>query len=107
MKNFIQPGSKLQFTAPVGGVISGNAYLAGALVVVACISAPAGAQYSAATSGVYELPKATGETWAEGAALYWDDTAKKFTTTATNNTRAGNAAASAISAATVGAVFLR
>ncbi|MFE8600237.1 DUF2190 family protein [Archangium violaceum] len=106
MKNYRQAGDTLTLTAPAGGVTSGSVYLIGALLVVATFSADDGAPFTGARSGVYELPKAGGEAWAQGAALYWDNNAKKFTTTATNNTRAGYAVADALSAATVGAVLL-
>jgi predicted RecA/RadA family phage recombinase len=106
MQNFIQPGNALTFTAPVGGVVSGGAYLIGALLVVAAVSASAGESFSGARVGVFELPKASGQAWTEGAALYWDNTAKVCTTTSTSNTRIGYATRAAASGATVGAVLL-
>ncbi len=42
--------------------------------------------------GVYRLPKASGAV-TEGQVLYWDDTAKNITTTASTNKVAGWAAA--------------
>ena len=51
-----------------------------------------------------DAPKATGEAWTMGQKLYWDNTAKKFTTTATSNTLCGYAAAPAASADTTGSV---
>lgn len=53
---------------------------------------------------IADADKATGEAWTMGAKLYWDDTAKKFTTTATANTLCGYAAAPAASADTTGSV---
>lgn len=46
-------------------------------------------------------PKAAGQAWAYGAALYWDATNAVFTTTATNNTACGYAVQPAASADTV------
>lgn len=51
-------------------------------------------------------PKNTGEAWAAGVTLYWDDTAKNFTTTATDNTVAGTAAEEAASADDEGKIDL-
>lgn len=39
--------------------------------------------------GVHKIVKATGQAWTQGALVYWDDTAKNFTTTASGNTLAG------------------
>jgi predicted RecA/RadA family phage recombinase len=47
---------------------------------------------------VVELPKASGAI-DQGAAVYWDDSAKVVTTTATDNTRIGAATEDAASAA--------
>jgi len=106
MKVFVQPGDVLTLTAPAGGVVSGTAYLIGGLVVVAEATAAATEKFPARTAGVYTLAKATGQTWAEGAKLYWDDTAKKFTTTSTSNTFAGHAVAAAATGDTTGQVRL-
>ncbi|WP_426751579.1 DUF2190 family protein [Myxococcus sp. Y35] len=106
MRNYIQSGDVLEFTAPSGGVVSGGLYVIGALPVVAAADADAGALFQGQRVGVFTLPKATGQEWSEGAALYWDDTAKNCTTTSTSNTRIGYAAAAVASGATSGAVLL-
>lgn len=54
-----------------------------------------------------DMPKKTAQAWTTFDALYWDNTAKEFTTTSTGNTHAGWAAADAASADAVGAVRLR
>ena len=92
MNNFIQPGKVMTFTAPSGGVVSGTAYLIGGLLVVAAVTAAAGATFTGSAVGVFTLPKASGA-WTEGAVLYWDNTAKNVTTTSTANFRIGCAAA--------------
>ena len=107
MKNFVQPGDILSLTAPAGGVVSGKAYLTGALLVVAVHSADAGGPFEGAVNGVFTLPKATGSAWTEGAKLYWNDTSKYVTVTATDNTFIGYAAAAAAAADTTGNVLLR
>lgn len=51
--------------------------------------------------------KATGEAWAIGAALYWDNTNKRFTTTSSGNTAAGFAGSIQESGDTTGTVLFR
>ncbi len=107
MKNYKQPGEILTLTAPTGGVVSGYAYLIGALLVVAQVSAAEGALFSALTRGVVTLPKATGSAWTEGEKLFWDNTNKRFTdTSATGLFPAGVATAAAASGDAVGDVLL-
>lgn len=67
----------------------------------------------AATSNAYVIealvngaPKTTGEAWAVNAALYWDNTAGKWTTTSSGNTLGAYAAAIAGSADTTGPIHL-
>ena len=105
MQNFSKPGDVLTFTAPTGGVVSGTAYLIGALLVVAATTVAQTLPFEGVTQGVFVLPKATGA-WTEGALLYWDDTAKNITTTTTSNRRVGCAAAAAASGDTTGQVKL-
>lgn len=96
MKNYVQPGESLDLTAPSGGVVSGTMYKIGSILCVAAASVAAGLKFAGYRVGVFDLPKASGAV-TEGATLYWDDTAKNLTTTATANTKAGYAAAAAAS----------
>lgn len=105
MKNFVRHDGRLPFTAPAGGVVSGTAYLIGALLVVALFSAAAGAQFTGQVEGVVTLPKASGAV-TEGALLYWDNTAKNVTTTPTSNTKIGYALAAQASGDATVQVFL-
>lgn len=98
MKNFIQPGRVVTFTAPAGGIQSGAGMLAGSLFGIAAATAAAGAQVEGAVEGVFELPKAADDV-SFGERIYWDDTAKNVTTTATDNTLIGAAVAAAASGA--------
>jgi predicted RecA/RadA family phage recombinase len=75
MQNYKQPGDILTFTAPTGGVVSGTAYLIGALLVVAQASADAGAEFEGLVEGVLTLPKPGSQAWAEGQKIYWNDAA--------------------------------
>lgn len=88
MKNFIQSGCTLTVIAPAN-VLSGQALLAGAIFGVACSDAVQGAQVEINRFGVYALAAVTADTGAIGAKIYWDNTAKRLTTTATNNTLVG------------------
>ncbi|GAA0303437.1 DUF2190 family protein [Rhodovulum strictum] len=78
MKNFVQTGDTLTFTAPAP-VVSGQGVTMGALFGVATTSAAAGVPFEAALSGVYVLPKAA-DNIAAGAALYWDAAEGQVTT---------------------------
>lgn len=110
MKNWLQPGDTLDVAAPSGGVVSGTPYLIGALFGVASVTAAEGETFALARTGVFQnLPKATHATdqaWAVGDLLYWDDSAKKLTRTASGNTLVGIATAAAASTAAVGTAVL-
>lgn len=105
-RNFVQPGSTITLTAPSGGVVSGTVYLIGTLLVVAQMSVAQTLPFEGKVTGVFDLPKATGQAWTEGAKVYWDNTAKNFTTTSTSNTLAGVAVAAALTADAVGRIRL-
>lgn len=96
MKNFVQCGDTITAIAPTGGVNSGDGMLFGTLFGVAAYTAAAGAEVELAVEGVFNLTKASGAITA-GALVYWDDTAKDVTTTATSNTLIGAAILAAAS----------
>ncbi|HEX7127294.1 MAG TPA: DUF2190 family protein [Thermodesulfobacteriota bacterium] len=104
--NYRGEGDVLPLTAPIGGVTSGSAYLISGLLVVAMDTAGQGQPFSGKTTGLFVLPKATGEAWTQCQKLYWDDTNKRLTTTASGNTLVGVAAKPAGSTDTVGEVRL-
>jgi len=52
------------------------------------------------------VAKATGEAWAINAALYWDNSNSRFTTTSSGNTLAGTAASVQASGDTTGDINL-
>ena len=101
MKNYIQPGKVVTLTAPTCGVVSGNGYLIGTLFVVAAASVAQGLPFEGMVEEVFSLPKATGVNWVEGAALYWDNTAKVVTNVSTSNKLIGAALNARINADTV------
>ena len=99
MKNFVQPGNVMTFTGLTGGHLSGDLVIVGAAFGISAYNVAEGAEGELAMGGVYKLPKATGAI-TEFAAVYWDNTAKKVTTTASGNTKIGVAAKAVLSAAT-------
>lgn len=106
MLNFIQPGDTLDLTAPAGGILSGQAALFGALFGVASVDALEGERLAVMVEGVFELPKATGAGFTEGQKLYWSDTNKNLTGTASGNTLVGHAVLVAAADATTATVRL-
>lgn len=107
MNNYIKPGDTMTFTAPVGGVVSGTAYMIGSLLVVATNTVDAGLEFEGLTEGVVTLPKATGSAWTEGAMLYWSTATNNLVVaTAAAARRVGVAAVAAASGDTSGVVRL-
>jgi predicted RecA/RadA family phage recombinase len=105
MKNFIQQGDNLTLTSPYD-VASGGGFLVGSIFSVASAAAKSGEAVVGVTKGVFALAKATGEAWTVGAKLYWDNTNKRLTTTASSNTLVGVATAAAQSGDTSGNIKL-
>lgn len=97
MRNFIQKGDNINVAFPYA-VNAGGGALIGALFGVAACNQAQGSTGTLVTVGVYDLPKAAGAV-AIGAKLYWDDAAKKLTTTAAGNTYVAVALAAAVAGA--------
>jgi predicted RecA/RadA family phage recombinase len=99
MKNLVmQSGRNLPVTAPYD-VASGDGCLVGALFGVASSAALTGARVVIDTGGVYALAKTAGQTFAQGAKVYWDDTAKSVTGVSTDNVLIGATTQAAASGA--------
>ncbi len=107
MKTYIQEGDTLDVTLS-GSVTGGIAALFGAaLFGVPMIDGVAGDTVAVVREGVFsDQPKDTAAAWAFGDVLYWDNTAKAFTKTATSNTRAGIAGAAQAQADATGTVII-
>lgn len=101
MNNFIKPGKIVTYTAPAGGVISGNGYVIGSLLVIATNTGAAGQPFEGATLGIFILPKAAGTAWTEGQLLYWDTTNSNLVTAPSATARRVGCAAAAAAAADV------
>jgi predicted RecA/RadA family phage recombinase len=90
MKNYIQPGNTITLTAPYD-VNSGDGLLVGSIFGVATGAALNGAAVEAALVGVFDLTKVGSQAWSPGDRVYWDNTAKQTTKTASGNTLIGTA----------------
>lgn len=105
MKTFVQPGETISLIAPAA-TPAGQGVLVGFLFGVAITTVGAGQSVECDTRGVFTMAKTTGEAWAQGALLYWNDTTKALTTTVGTNRAVGMAAQAAASADTTGVVYL-
>lgn len=72
MQNFVQKGHTLTLAAP-RTLTSGQGALVGTIFGVACGDVASGVNGEFAVVGVFDLPKATGVTFSQGAAVYWSD----------------------------------
>ena len=97
MRNYIQSGETIDGAAPYDRASGEGALLGAGLFGVATSAVLSGATIPWKTTGVYSLAKKSGDTPAFGAKLYWDNTNKYLTTTATSNTYIGSATAAALS----------
>ncbi|WP_316234972.1 MULTISPECIES: DUF2190 family protein [unclassified Bradyrhizobium] len=107
MKSYLQEGDQIDVTLSAS-VTGGIATLVGAAMFgVPMIDGVSGDTVTLVREGVFsDQPKKAGEAWAVGDKLYWDNTAKNFTTTATNNLYVGIARDAALAADTTGVVVL-
>lgn len=107
MQNFVQKGDVLNLTAPDTVASGAGALIGGTIFGVACgdyASGDANAEFQVV--GVFDLAKATSQTWTVGNIIFWDNSAKKATTVASGNVKIGVAVAAAGSSDTTGRVRL-
>ena len=93
MKNYIQHGETVTVTAPYAVLSGGGLLVAGTghIFGVAVNNQSSGDSTEVLTEGVFDLTKDT-STFAEGDYVYWDNSCKQCTSTATSNTKIGVAA---------------
>lgn len=103
-QNYIQAGDTITIPAPAA-VASGGVLIAGSIAGIAQGDAAIGEKVDVATSGVWELPKVAANSFALGAAVFWDGTAGLATSTASGNTKLGVTVEAA--AASTGTVKVR
>lgn len=94
MKNMVQDGRVLSFTAPYARN-AGEAAKIGLILGVAVDTVANAAVGQFETEGVFTLVKTAGQALTEGQKVYWDDAAKSITGVATANLPAGIATAAA------------
>jgi predicted RecA/RadA family phage recombinase len=99
----------MQFAVPyAGGVTSGQGVLVGALFGVAAVDGVQNAVIECQTKGVFDIAKEPALAITAGARLFWDNTNRRLTTTATGNFQVGLATVAALAAdTTVRTVLLR
>lgn len=91
MKNYICSGKTITWTNGTGAAVAaGDPVLVGNRIGIACVDIGIDGVGEVDFEGVYLVAKAAGS-YVQGAALYWDDSAKNFTTTATAHAFAGHA----------------
>jgi predicted RecA/RadA family phage recombinase len=101
-QNFIQEGHQIEFPI-LAAVVSGKPVLYVSKLLVPLGTATAvGTVVAHRTVGVFEIDKTTGEAWAVGTELYWNDTTKKLTTTVGSNVKVAWAVTPQIAGATSG-----
>jgi predicted RecA/RadA family phage recombinase len=88
MKNYVQPGNTITLTAPYA-VASGDGLLVGSVFGVAAGDAANAETVEAALIGVFDLKKVASQAWSAGDKVYWDNTNKVATKTASGNTVIG------------------
>jgi predicted RecA/RadA family phage recombinase len=92
MQNYVQPGDTLTLLAPYT-VASGAGLLVGSIFGVASADAASGAEVETQMTGVFDLPKVASQAWTVGVRVYWDDTNKWLTSTASTHKLVGVAVA--------------
>ena len=105
MKNWIQPGEHITL-AMTAAVTSGAGVLVGDIFGVAQGDAEIGEAVVLVRCGVFEMPKTSAQAWTAGAKVYWDDTNKVVTTTASGNKLIGAAVEVAANPSATGIVLL-
>jgi len=99
MRNYIQPGDSLAVAVPyAGGVTAGQGVLVGALFGVAASEGAQNAIIEAQTTGVFDIAKEPALAITAGARVFWDNTNRRLTTTATGNFCVGIATQAALAA---------
>ena len=85
--------------APAGGVVAGSVYLVQNTLYLALSTAAAAATFvgfalftGTSNKLLQNAVKVSGQAWAAGVNIYWDNAAKNFTTTSAGNTLVGVAA---------------
>lgn len=95
MKNYVQSAESITLTA-AATLTSGQGLLVGTIFGVVSAAAVSGQLYTLVLEGVFDLPKAAGDTPAVGAKVYWNNTNFNVTTTSAGNSLIGVAVVAAL-----------
>lgn len=89
MNNYVQPGGALTVTIP-GAKTKGDGVQVGTKIFgIAHETYSSGATGVIWTEGVFDVAKTTGQAYAAGAAVWWNDTTAKLTSGTGANLEAG------------------
>lgn len=105
MKNFVQTGDVLDLAAPYA-VSSGDGALVGGVFGVAVGTLGNGETGAFRRVGVHKITALGTDVIAQGAKVYWDNTNKRITSTASGNTLVGAAVAAKANGETTCTVLL-
>jgi predicted RecA/RadA family phage recombinase len=84
-RNYVQEGNTITMVAPTGGIASGEGYIFGSIFGVAQFDANQGEPVEVATVGVWLLPKPSSViSFAVGARVSWDTSARNCTVPGTS-----------------------
>ena len=103
MNNKFANASPLDITVPSGGCTSGVGILIGSMFGIAVTTQVQGDNGVVHTEGVFDHlaeGAGSGQAFAFGDPVYWDNTNKRMTKTTSGNTKIGYAAAPKITTAT-------
>lgn len=106
MKNQVQGGGVITVVAPYNVTAGDGVQVGAALFGVAAHDALSGAPLELDMEGVFDVKALSTDTPAQGAILYWDNTARQLTTTASTNIKAGVATVTKAAGATVASTLI-
>jgi predicted RecA/RadA family phage recombinase len=108
MRNCIRPDARsIPMVVPyAGGVLSGQGVLVGAFFGVAASDAPQNTTVECETRGEFELAKDPTQPMTAGARVFWDNTNRRLSNTATGNFQVGIVTVAALAADTTVRVML-
>ena len=106
MKNYIQPGEVISFTAGAD-IASGDLVFIGDLPGIACADVANGGSGEAQLKGVFTLSKVSAQAWTAGDRIYYDASLAKVTNVKDTDTKfVGFAVAAADNPSSTGKVLL-
>lgn len=91
MKNYVKEGDVMDYTNGVTALVSGEVVVLAGGIGIAATDIAANEVGPLVMEGVFKLAKKSGDTFAQGAKLYWDATPGELTTTSAGNTLCGYA----------------